>query len=384
MWSILPVAAGARGGHLTPCHIFPLLFVFLFSLPSTPASPVSQCEDFGDLDFDLRKTENYDKWFDDNTTMTLAQAGVYVGAEGIAEYVKFALKDSPYVKDANLVTYTGYLREWNAASSECVFAGGIYFDYVINFGLPRFKAAVMVRVDYRPADNKISRLMAYYDTPFLQYFFGALAGSSGAKNFVCGALRGSCTSTWEANGRPSDDECVARLDALPVTTGVFAHVDGNTSGCRLLHAVFADSNPDHCNHISFTPRSDPKGRIKCQTSLNIPHGYGFTDADQFNFDRFKESFGLNITLGYELVEFTGLTVLGKVLIGVGSTLFCACVGGMVYSYFVYKHRMRNGSNHYQDLQPVPKPDTCGVGVTPNPLTNKDDCNPPTQELESQL
>ena len=50
-------------------------------------------------------------------------------------------------------------------------------------------------------------------------------------------------------------------------------VDGDTRGCRLLHAFFAKHNPEHCPHISFEAEKDVNGLVKChqskQTTVHI-------------------------------------------------------------------------------------------------------------------
>ena len=58
----------------------------------------------------LRRFDKYETWFDENSTMTLAQAGVYKGVDDILEYMKFILPSSPYISvngllrsDASLV-----------------------------------------------------------------------------------------------------------------------------------------------------------------------------------------------------------------------------------------------------------------------------------------
>lgn len=46
------------------------------------------------------RTDNFERfpiYFRDDSVYTLAQAGSYVGAEDIEEYVRFGTKDSPYV-----------------------------------------------------------------------------------------------------------------------------------------------------------------------------------------------------------------------------------------------------------------------------------------------
>ena len=47
-------------------------------------------------------------------------------------------------------------------------------------------------------------------------------------------------------------DCKALLAAHPNTQGALNWVDGNTSGYRVLHSIFAETNPHHhCPHIAF-------------------------------------------------------------------------------------------------------------------------------------
>merc|ERR1712100_510477 len=79
-------------------------------------------------------------------------------------------------------------------------------------------------------------------------------------------MQQNCPDTWKLNGLGSRAECVELLESLDYTDGELGHIDGNTQGCRLLHATFAAENKDHCPHLSFVPQKDKHGRIKCQIS----------------------------------------------------------------------------------------------------------------------
>ena len=68
-----------------------------FVVTAIPSLTASECAlSFISANPDLRKFELYDTWFDDNSTTTLAQAGVYKGADDIKEYIKFVWA-SPYI-----------------------------------------------------------------------------------------------------------------------------------------------------------------------------------------------------------------------------------------------------------------------------------------------
>lgn len=48
--------------------------------------------------FDIYDFDSYPNFFNDDSIMQLAQAGVYAGAAGIEEYVRFASPTSPYIE----------------------------------------------------------------------------------------------------------------------------------------------------------------------------------------------------------------------------------------------------------------------------------------------
>ena len=56
--------------------------------------------------------------------------------------------------------------------------------------------------------------------------------------------------------------------------------------CRKLHAVFAAENAHHCAHLSFKPMADPKGRVKCQESAQVPVSALFSDDELATFADF--------------------------------------------------------------------------------------------------
>eukprot|EP01083_Nonionella_stella_P037208 101435_1 len=71
--------------------------------------------------------------------------------------------------------------------------------------------------------------------------------------------------------------------------------DGNSTGCRILHANLArKKNPtQHCPHISFRPKADPMGRIKCSASSNFDVGDFFTQSDMNLFERRSIEYGID-------------------------------------------------------------------------------------------
>jgi hypothetical protein len=76
---------------------------------------------------------------------------------------------------------------------------------------------------------------------------------------------------------------------LPLNTGNLSYFDGNSQGCRALHAAFASRNSAHCAHISFVPESDKNGNIKCQDSSGILISDLFEPQDLLSYESFVQS-----------------------------------------------------------------------------------------------
>ena len=91
-------------------------------------------------------------------------------------------------------------------------------------------------------------------------------------------------------------ECRDQLAALPIADGDDLYVDGNSQGCRNLHAFLAVQTPEqHCPHISLSPLEDPDGKIKCQETSrqNLQVSDLFADAEMKAFRDYTSSIGLD-------------------------------------------------------------------------------------------
>lgn len=77
--------------------------------------------------------------------------------------------------------------------------------------------------------------------------------------------------------------CEDEFSSLNMTEGKNLWIDGNTRACRLLHGMFAESNPAQCPHISFVPMVDTNSKHKCRTSLRVKETDLFTDTTQLSF-----------------------------------------------------------------------------------------------------
>ena len=78
-----------------PEHLTVMLSLVITAIPALTAN---ECvESFLALDppLNLRSYDLYESWYDDNSSVTLAQVGTYKGVDAIKEYVQFAYDSSP-------------------------------------------------------------------------------------------------------------------------------------------------------------------------------------------------------------------------------------------------------------------------------------------------
>jgi len=119
---------------------------------------------------------------------------------------------------------------------------------------------------------------------FTGFVFGAVNRTTLALK-ICQIMETSCPSVMEANDFQNQAECAAQMADLPLLTtnkdGIEV-LDGNSTGCRHLHATLAARSPElHCEHISFMPMEDSQGKVKCSETMNLDQHDYFT-AENFN------------------------------------------------------------------------------------------------------
>ena len=62
----------------------------------------------------------YENWFDNNSSMTLAQAGNYKGVDDIEEYLQFAYPSSPYIAASGALRSDPSFVSFDAEKRSCV------------------------------------------------------------------------------------------------------------------------------------------------------------------------------------------------------------------------------------------------------------------------
>jgi len=251
---------------------------------------------FKRIGFDLRDHNNYNNFFDQDSVMTLSEAGSYYGGDGILEYVIFAF-DSPYTK-ATISRIDTSFKSYDDKTNECNFRQVGVAKYTPDWTttsnqVNEFHTAVMINLKLDYTKEKVSEANVYYSKEFLSHYFGKLLNSDATRHFVCSVVNGPCGMQV--------DNCEASLSKLPIVTGN-SYVDGNSQGCRALHAVFAAVNSKHCAHISFEPKNDTNGKVKCQQSKGILPEDLFGPDDFASFYEFQVEVGISPDIGYKETE----------------------------------------------------------------------------------
>lgn len=252
--------------------------------------------------FAIGNFDQYPVYFHDDSVVQLAQAGVYEGPSNIEEYIKFAWADySPYLTFVDYkmplpkISFQGY------KNGQCQFLG--VFKNVATMDPSSTAAAIsfdyifMGKIFYDIRSRYFTRLNFYFTNDFLRLFFDDLLNSDLTRSYVCEqVMAGPCQSQLDITNFTA---CEDTLNSLPTAQGSFNHIDGNSQGCRALHAFLATTNPTlHCAHLSFTPLADPNGKVKCQTSQFVPPTDLFSEADIATFERYAEKQSIDPILGH--------------------------------------------------------------------------------------
>lgn len=273
--------------------------------PSAESPPLTaeECSAaFARLRFREFDFSRYNKFYDANSTMTLAEAGVYTGPGSIEEYVRFAHTSSPYIDAFVPDTLISHLVSFDAAGGKCSIIWTPKYSYLMSgeYSIPvNVTVAHLVKVTYSYTRNIIERIDIKYVPAWLHLFFGRLVNTIRVKEYICATMRDSCPETHALNGNTSIHGCVKKLSALPTFTN--SRADAFDFSCRALHAVFARLNPkDHCAHISFFDQKDPAGEVKCQVSQNIDAADLFTKTEMELHISDMAKLGVDPQFGYKV------------------------------------------------------------------------------------
>ena len=115
----------------------------------------------------LGKFDLYDTWFDANSTMKLAQTGVYRGPDDILEYSKFIFPGSSYVSVNGLFRSDNSLLSFDEEKRSCTFMrmnhNRFEFSEMANYDLHEFNA--LLTMEWRFDDQKIGNIHVHCAPP---------------------------------------------------------------------------------------------------------------------------------------------------------------------------------------------------------------------------
>jgi hypothetical protein len=250
------------------------------------------------LNFVFLDLDSYDKYFRDDSTTTLAQAGVYKGVDAIREYVAFGHPESAFIEIGPVPLeedrkFSGYDRDTGLCKFTSVFHRNFLTDATTT-EQSNFNYVFMINLFLNPRERYIKAVNLYYPTAFLDFYMGKVLAGENTATYLCDLYENKCA----ASVTPTAD-CMADMAALPSSEGELIYFDGNSAACRALHGNLADRNPElHCAHISFGPSPDPNNAIKCQESAGIlPTGL-FSEDDIAFYEEFARSLGYDPEVGY--------------------------------------------------------------------------------------
>ena len=282
-----------------------VLFLF-FILPhtnglffDTPMFPYIECHlRFALIQFDFGRFDKYDDYFSEDSVMRLTEAGVYVGPKSIREYMSFQNgKLSPYFLSDSTLHIQPNFKGYDSEKNECIFLSRFLNQYELD---PKYtgknttwNTVIMTSVRFSFDTRKFPEVNIFLSPGFLVATFDHGLNNDITREYVCSVANNDCANTTD-----HIKDCESRLAELPVFNDA-SFVDGNSQGCRALHAVFAEINHDHCPHIALNATKDLNGAIKCQNSNLLNANDYFTLEDFEEYDEYMISQGLDPEIGYE-------------------------------------------------------------------------------------
>ncbi len=226
----------------------------------------------------------------DETRFTWMQTGVYNGRDGVEEYMRLTTgssKAEALVYDTCPISSNMEFLIREVSDSYCHITAAFPLRYRILMGMnpnTTHEIAFGWHLEYDPQSN--SPLIFNQDTffnPFIENVFGFKQDEIVPD--ICETLESSCGEEYFRF--ENQTECIKVMSELPVyeenTLGYFMYI-GNNTGCRVIHAAMAKTNPDHCPHISFDSEEDKNGVFKCDSSTANDLYYNYTE-DEWNLFR---------------------------------------------------------------------------------------------------
>uniref|UniRef100_A0A7S2H064 Uncharacterized protein n=1 Tax=Haptolina brevifila TaxID=156173 RepID=A0A7S2H064_9EUKA len=248
----------------------------------------------------------YNKFFMNDSVITLSQAGSFSGPQDISEYVSFASYASSYFETSSTLPGDDFaLHSIDQDHGTCTF--DVKRASFYTFSAPAFARASAwvaygLRLTLEQRSAAFISAYVYYPVPTMRLFFESFFNTAEMLNFVCSTFKQKCSAQWAQNHWNEStpiDVCTTELARLPMVEGNLAYFNQKTRGCRILHADFAAKDSFHCPHLSFVPVPDGKGHLICQPeeTRTTPHALGFDAAFINGLDAFAASRGINTATG---------------------------------------------------------------------------------------
>jgi len=254
------------------------------------------------LDPDVRRFDQYDQFLRDDSVFTVAQTGSYKGAAAIEEYVRFVYPEySPYFQSEGELVQKQSFQRYDKDTGQCIFLILAKRETVVEPSSGKAAtfstaAAAKFYLDFR--ERYVSRGDIFFNDPFFNMYFGDLLNTPQTREYVCGVMSNECSDILATDTA----SCLENMAALPALTDG-GYIDNVSQGCRVLHAVFAETNPTgHCPHLAFPPGLvDPNGELKCQVSQQIRNSDLFSEGDMNKYRKFLIKNNIDPELGYTLL-----------------------------------------------------------------------------------
>jgi len=200
------------------------------------------------------------RYFDEDSVVTVPVAGVYRGPLNIIEY--FLIQNPHYtdgrhfidpeiVADITLVEFTETYIEFNYLATEPNY-------YINNEPFSRLQASFKITFS-----DAYDRIMDTLIVDFTDSDVQAMVESFGENAELCAQIQTTCTGNLQQFANQA--ACEAYLNNLPLTRRGCPKLKGPTRSCRWTHMVLAqtDLRPEvHCFHVGQEVE-DPFGATKC-------------------------------------------------------------------------------------------------------------------------
>ena len=263
---------------------------------------------------DIGDETTYEPAFNDDTEFNFGPTGTYYGPEGIAEYLS-SVEGGEFITTYEQVGTPLILDMSGTTAGQCVVTTAERRRTIANSAYTENNVEVCAdllagyTIFYTLTGNdeapvSVSTINAYYPDGYVRSNHDIWGESRATAEYVCDVIVNKCPSKKSSKkGKASKnmgmgmsksmkmskstkaskrklskkskisdmDRCLRRYNRLPSYDEIdgAAYFDGDSKGCRNLHAIFAATNPFHCPHVSFAPDKDDKGVIKCHESQGI-------------------------------------------------------------------------------------------------------------------